>query len=72
MAKQIGKASAASAFRNIHVRITDSAAAPFEEAALTALRSPAEYFETLGRVVSANGSLLIPIKLIENFHFLIS
>ncbi|TYH03868.1 hypothetical protein ES288_A09G253000v1 [Gossypium darwinii] len=37
----------ASAIQNIHIRITDSAPAPFQEAALTALRSPIEYFETL-------------------------
>ncbi|OMO63940.1 Aminotransferase, class I/classII [Corchorus capsularis] len=43
----IAPPSAASAIRNIHVKITDSAPAPFQEAALTALRSPAEYFETL-------------------------
>ncbi|XVF22132.1 hypothetical protein REPUB_Repub12eG0147500 [Reevesia pubescens] len=46
----IAPASAASAIRSIHVKITDSAPAPFQEAALTALRSPAEYFETLRRV----------------------
>ncbi|KAA3454612.1 kynurenine--oxoglutarate transaminase-like [Gossypium australe] len=43
----IAPASAASAIQNIHIRITDSAPAPFQEAALTALRSPNEYFETL-------------------------
>ncbi|XP_054802407.1 uncharacterized protein LOC129306086 isoform X2 [Prosopis cineraria] len=37
----------ASAIRNIHVRITDSAPAPFQEAALTALRSRPEYFESM-------------------------
>ncbi|KAL5560960.1 hypothetical protein UlMin_030707 [Ulmus minor] len=37
----------ASAIRNIHIRITDSAPAPFQEAALTALRSPPNYFESL-------------------------
>ncbi|KAG8484477.1 hypothetical protein CXB51_022849 [Gossypium anomalum] len=48
----IAPASAASAIQNIHVRITDSAPAPFQEAALTALRSPIEYFETLRGVGS--------------------
>ncbi|KAE8717599.1 putative Endo-1,4-beta-glucanase [Hibiscus syriacus] len=43
----IAPASAASAIRNIHVKITDSAPAPFQEAALTALSSPPNYFETL-------------------------
>nr|GMD27823.1 kynurenine--oxoglutarate transaminase 1-like isoform X1 [Ipomoea batatas] len=37
----------ASAIRNIHVKITDSAPAPFQEAALIALRSPSEYFNSL-------------------------
>ncbi|MBA0801278.1 hypothetical protein Gohar_011652 [Gossypium harknessii] len=48
----IAPASAASAIQNIHIRITDSAPAPFQEAALTALRSPIEYFETLRGVGS--------------------
>ncbi|GLT61930.1 hypothetical protein SLA2020_346000 [Shorea laevis] len=43
----IAPAFAASAIRNIHVKITDSAPAPFQEAALTALTSPPEYFEGL-------------------------
>ncbi|KAJ6680112.1 AMINOTRANSFERASE CLASSES I AND II FAMILY PROTEIN EXPRESSED [Salix purpurea] len=45
----IAPALFASAIRNIHVKITDSAPAPFQEAALTALRSPPEYFEKLRR-----------------------
>ncbi|XP_004300477.1 PREDICTED: kynurenine--oxoglutarate transaminase-like [Fragaria vesca subsp. vesca] len=43
----IAPAFIASAIRNIHVKVTDSAPAPFQEAALTALRSPLEYFESL-------------------------
>ena len=46
----IAPAFLASAIRNIHGRVTDSAPAPFQEAALTALRSPPEYFESLRRV----------------------
>ncbi|GAU31652.1 hypothetical protein TSUD_38490 [Trifolium subterraneum] len=45
----IAPAFIASAIRNIHIIVTDSAPAPFQEAALTALRSPPEYFETLRR-----------------------
>ncbi|PSS14712.1 Kynurenine--oxoglutarate transaminase [Actinidia chinensis var. chinensis] len=45
----IGPACIVSAIRNIHIKITDSAPAPFQEAALTALRSPLEYFEWLRR-----------------------
>ncbi|KAL8160711.1 hypothetical protein V2J09_002248 [Rumex salicifolius] len=37
----------ASAIRNIHIRLTDSAPAPFQEAALTALTSPPEFYESL-------------------------
>lgn len=48
----IAPAFIAAAIRNIHVKITDSAPAPFQEAALTALRSPPEYFESLRRVGS--------------------
>lgn len=44
----------ASAIRNIHVKITDCAPAPFQEAALTALRSPPEYFGSLRRVGCRN------------------
>lgn len=46
----IAPAIFASAIRNIHVKITDSAPAPFQEAALTALESPSEYFESLRAV----------------------
>ncbi|KAL5069064.1 hypothetical protein RYX36_019951 [Vicia faba] len=45
----IAPACIASAIRNIHVIVTDSAPAPFQEAALTALSSPPEYFESLRR-----------------------
>ncbi|KAK9136753.1 hypothetical protein Sjap_007347 [Stephania japonica] len=45
----IASASIASAIRNIHVKLTDSAPAPFQEAALTALDSPPDYFESLRR-----------------------
>ncbi|XP_008807770.2 kynurenine--oxoglutarate transaminase-like isoform X3 [Phoenix dactylifera] len=40
-------ASIASAIRSIHVKITDSAPAPFQEAAVTALQSPPAYFKFL-------------------------
>ncbi|GKU86932.1 hypothetical protein SLEP1_g1395 [Rubroshorea leprosula] len=51
----IAPAFAASAIRNIHVKITDSAPAPFQEAALTALTSPPEYFEGLKKVLTSIG-----------------
>ncbi|XP_073113795.1 uncharacterized protein [Elaeis guineensis] len=40
-------ACVASAIRNIHIKITDSAPAPFQEAAVTALQSPPAYFKSL-------------------------
>ncbi|KAL8207938.1 hypothetical protein R6Q57_007350 [Mikania cordata] len=43
----IGPSSFASAIRNIHTKVTDSAPAPFQEAALIALRSPPEYYRSL-------------------------
>ncbi|CAL5433515.1 unnamed protein product [Camellia sinensis] len=39
----------ASTIRNTHTKLTDSAPAPFQEVALTALRSHLEYFESLRR-----------------------
>ncbi|KAJ4838635.1 hypothetical protein Tsubulata_004228 [Turnera subulata] len=45
----IASAPLASAVRNVHIRVTDCAPAPFQEAALTALRSPPEYFKSLRR-----------------------
>lgn len=46
----VAPAFIASAMRNVHGRITDSPPAPFQEAALIALRSPPDYFESLRRV----------------------
>ncbi|CAJ1969923.1 unnamed protein product [Sphenostylis stenocarpa] len=43
----IAPAFLASAINRIHQRVTDCAPAPFQEAALSALRSPPEYFESL-------------------------
>ncbi|CAL5433509.1 unnamed protein product [Camellia sinensis] len=43
----VAHACIASAIRSIHTKLMDSVPAPFQEAALTALRSPLEYFESL-------------------------
>lgn len=43
-------ASIASAIRNIHIKLTDSAPAPFQEAALIALTSTADYYTSLKKV----------------------
>ncbi|KAL7226985.1 hypothetical protein ACSBR1_021951 [Camellia fascicularis] len=52
----VAPACIASTIRNIHTKLTDSAPAPFQEAALTALRSPLEYFESL-RLLEMNFSV---------------
>ncbi|XP_023757527.1 uncharacterized protein LOC111906019 isoform X2 [Lactuca sativa] len=43
----IGPSCIAFAIRNIHAKLTDSAPAPFQEAALAALKSPPEYYKSL-------------------------
>ncbi|KAI3515729.1 hypothetical protein L1887_14632 [Cichorium endivia] len=45
----IGPSCIASAIKNIHTKLTDSAPAPFQEAALTALKSQHEYYKLLKR-----------------------
>jgi len=53
----------ASAIKKIHIRLTDCAPAPFQEAALSALRSPPEYFESLRSVrdqITFDGSIHSP------------
>ncbi|WJX19879.1 hypothetical protein P8452_09509 [Trifolium repens] len=57
----IAPAFIASAIRNIHIIVTDSAPAPFQEAALTALRSPPEYFETLRRDYQSKRDYIIKL-----------
>ncbi|KAI4349712.1 hypothetical protein L6164_010272 [Bauhinia variegata] len=51
----------ASAIRNIHVKMTDSAPAPFQEAALTALKSPPEYFESMRRDYESKRDYIIEL-----------
>ncbi|XP_061338454.1 uncharacterized protein LOC133285261 [Gastrolobium bilobum] len=57
----IAPAFLASAIRNIHTKVTDSAPAPFQEAALTALRSPPEYFEKLRRDYQSKRDYIIKL-----------
>ncbi|XP_057964318.1 uncharacterized protein LOC131155301 [Malania oleifera] len=57
----IASASIAPAIRNIHTKITDSAPAPFQEAALTALGSPPEYFELLRRDYESKRDFIIKL-----------
>ncbi|XP_073158224.1 uncharacterized protein [Henckelia pumila] len=55
----IAPSSVASAVRNIHIKITDSAPAPFQEAALTALNSPSSYYDSLRRDYESKRSFMI-------------
>ncbi|KAL3517393.1 hypothetical protein ACH5RR_019982 [Cinchona calisaya] len=57
----IAPASIASAIRNIHTKVTDSAPAPFQEAALTALRSPPEYFDSLRRDYESKRDFIVEL-----------
>ncbi|XP_078435535.1 uncharacterized protein LOC144706451 [Wolffia australiana] len=57
----------ASAIRNIHVKLTDSAPAPFQEAALTALSSQPQYFDSLIKDYEARRDQLI--KALVEFGF---
>ncbi|EPS62505.1 hypothetical protein M569_12284 [Genlisea aurea] len=49
----------ASAIRNIHIKITDSAPAPFQEAALSALASPPSYFDSLRREYTSKRDAMV-------------
>mgnify|MGYP004724302863 CR=1 FL=1 len=60
----IAPARIALAIQNIHVKVTDCAPAPFQEAALTALRSSPQYFDSLRRVRS-NISLFKVLYVLE-------
>ncbi|XP_028064300.1 kynurenine--oxoglutarate transaminase-like [Camellia sinensis] len=55
----VAPACITSAIRNIHTKLTDSAPAPFQEVALTAMRSPLEYFESLRRDYESRRSYTI-------------
>ncbi|KAK1354302.1 Kynurenine--oxoglutarate transaminase [Heracleum sosnowskyi] len=57
----------ATAIRNIHTKLTDSAPAPFQEASLTALTSTPEYFETLKNDYQQKRDFII--ELLENVGF---
>ncbi|KAK9672569.1 hypothetical protein RND81_12G109100, partial [Saponaria officinalis] len=55
----IAPACIADAIRNIHIRLTDSAPAPFQEAALTALQSPPDYYESLKQDYELRSNLVL-------------
>ncbi|KAK3153964.1 hypothetical protein QOZ80_2BG0183920 [Eleusine coracana subsp. coracana] len=63
-------ANIASAIRNIHVKLTDSAPAPFQEAALIALSSTTEYYTSLKKDYEARRDFIL--QLLEDVGFHIS
>ncbi|KAJ0975581.1 hypothetical protein J5N97_017546 [Dioscorea zingiberensis] len=54
-------ANIASTIRNIHIKITDSAPAPFQEAALTALKSPKSYYMSLRTEYEARRDYIVKV-----------
>ncbi|KAF8672367.1 hypothetical protein HU200_049570 [Digitaria exilis] len=63
-------ASIASAIRNIHVKLTDSAPAPFQEAALTALTSTPDFYSSLKKDYVVRRDFIL--KLLEDLGLRIS
>uniref|UniRef100_A0ACD5TJP4 Uncharacterized protein n=1 Tax=Avena sativa TaxID=4498 RepID=A0ACD5TJP4_AVESA len=63
-------ANIAAAIRNIHVKLTDSAPAPFQEAALTALTSTPDYYESLKKDYGVRRDFIL--QLLKNYGFHIS
>ncbi|KAK3020573.1 hypothetical protein RJ639_046923 [Escallonia herrerae] len=64
----IAPACFASAIRNIHIKVTDSAPAPFQEAALVALTSPPEYFESLRKDYESKRDYIVELLLRVGFQ----
>ncbi|KAK2965228.1 hypothetical protein RJ640_019983 [Escallonia rubra] len=64
----IAPACFASAIRNIHIKVTDSAPAPFQEAALVALTSPPEYFESLRKDYESKRNYIVELLLRVGFQ----
>uniref|UniRef100_A0A7N0R9Z7 Aminotransferase class I/classII large domain-containing protein n=2 Tax=Kalanchoe fedtschenkoi TaxID=63787 RepID=A0A7N0R9Z7_KALFE len=58
----------ASAIRNIHIKLTDSAPAPFQEAALTALKCSSEYFVSLRRDYESRRDFVVKLLSRVGFH----
>lgn len=65
----IAPACIAYAIRNIHIKLTDSAPAPFQEAALTALTSSLEYFESLKKDYQSKRDLIVKLLSSVGFQF---
>lgn len=63
-------ANIASAIRNIHVKLTDSAPAPFQEAALVALTSTPHYYTSLKKDYAVRRDFIL--QLLTDFGFHIS
>ncbi|XP_066338022.1 uncharacterized protein [Miscanthus floridulus] len=63
-------ASIASAIRNTHIKLTDSAPAPFQEAALIALTSTADYYTSLKKDYEEKRDFIL--QLLKDLGFKIS
>ncbi|KAM0870109.1 hypothetical protein ACQ4PT_040236 [Festuca glaucescens] len=63
-------AKIAAAIRNIHVKLTDSAPAPFQEAALIALTSTPDYYESLKTDYAVRRNFIL--QLLKNYGLHIS
>ncbi|XP_052169334.1 uncharacterized protein LOC127786049 [Oryza glaberrima] len=63
-------ANIASAIRNIHVKLTDSAPAPFQEAALVALTSPPDFYSSLKQDYTVRRDFIL--QMLTDFGFRIS
>ncbi|CAM8924776.1 unnamed protein product [Rhodiola kirilowii] len=57
-----------SAVRNIHIKLTDSAPAPFQEAALTALKCPSEYYVLLRSNYESKRDFIVNLLSRIGFH----
>lgn len=64
----IAPACMADAMRNIHIRLTDSAPAPFQEAALAALQSPPQYYELLKKDFESKRDFIAELLSGVGFH----
>lgn len=64
----IAPACMADAMRNIHIRLTDSAPAPFQEAALAALQSPPQYYESLKKDFESKRDFIAELLSGVGFH----
>ncbi|XP_014755661.1 uncharacterized protein LOC100836351 isoform X2 [Brachypodium distachyon] len=61
-------ANIAAAIRNIHVKLTDSAPAPFQEAAVIALTSTSDYYKSLKKDYAVKRDFILQLLTDYGFH----